>query len=149
MNKAFVREPDRTADYCPRCGSKGEPVGADTLRAFLTEDQRRMVAEPANFCPAPQCDVVYFDSFERAVRTADIQRPIYPKDAAAPICACFGLTREDIEQDVREGVATRTKAVLEKAKSPAAQCRKMAANGRSCVAYVQKYYISLVTKPYK
>jgi len=141
MNKAFVREPDRTADYCPRCGSKGEPVGADTLRAFLTAEQQRMVAEPANFCPSPQCDVVYFDSFERTVRKADIPRPIYPKDATAPICACFGLSREDIEQDIREGVATRTKAVLEKAKSPAAQCRKLAANGRPCVAYVQKYYL--------
>ncbi len=141
MNKAFVREPDRIAEYCPRCGSKGEPVAAETLQSFLSEDQRRMVAEPANFCPSPQCDVVYFDSLDRTVRTADIQRPVYPKNPAAPLCPCFGLTREDIEQDVHEGVATRTRAVLEKAKSRAAQCRKMTANGRPCVAYVQKYYL--------
>ena len=141
MNKAFVREPDRTADYCPRCGSKGEPVGGETLRSFLTEEQQRMVAEPANFCPSPQCDVVYFDSFERAVLTTDIQRPVYPKDPTAPICPCFGLTREDIERDVEEGVRTRTKAVLENAKSSGARCREMTANGRSCVAYVQKYYM--------
>jgi transposase len=31
MNKAFVREPDPTTEYCPRCGSKGEPVGRITL----------------------------------------------------------------------------------------------------------------------
>lgn len=146
MNKAFIREPEQTADYCPRCGSKGEQVAAETLRSFLTGEQRRMVTEPANFCPSAQCDVVYFDVFERAVSTADVARPIYPKDPTAPICACFGLTREDVERDVREGVTTRVKAVLEKAKSPTARCRKMAANGQPCIAYVQKYYMQCLQR---
>jgi hypothetical protein len=85
--------------------------------------------------------VAYFDSFERFVLATALSRPVYPKDPAAPICACFGLTRQDIEQDVDEGVVTRTKAVVEKANSPAARCSQMAANGRPCVAYVQKYYV--------
>ncbi|HUT58345.1 MAG TPA: hypothetical protein VNA25_10900 [Phycisphaerae bacterium] len=141
MNKAFVREPDHPADYCPRCGSKGEPVGGDTLRSFLTDEQRRMISEPANFCPSPKCDVVYFDSFERKVLAADIQRPVYPKDPAAPMCACFGLTREDIELDVQEGGKSRVKAIIERAKSSAARCHQMAANGKPCIAYVQRYYL--------
>lgn len=141
MNKAFIREPDQTADYCPRCGSKGQSVGGETLRSFLTQEQLRAVADPANFCPSPKCEVVYFDSFERTVLTSDLQRPVYPKDPAAPICPCSGLTREDIRQDLHDGVTTRVKAVLEKAKSSAAQCRRMAANGQPCVAYVQKYYM--------
>ena len=141
MNKAFIREPDRTADYCPRCGSKGEPVGGETLRSLLTNEQLRAVAEPANFCPSPQCQVVYFDSFERTILTADLQHPVYPKDPTAPICPCFGLSREDIQRDVQDGVTTRVKAVIEKAKSSAARCRQMAANGQPCVAYVQKYYM--------
>ena len=53
---------------------------------------------------------------------SELARPVYPKDPTAPICACFGLTRHDIEQDVAEGVVTRTKAVLEKAKSSQARC---------------------------
>ena len=141
MNKAFVREPDNTADYCPRCGSKGEPVGGETLGSFLTDVQRRAVTESANFCPSPKCEVVYFDSFERTVLAADVQRPVYPKDPAAPLCACFGLTREDIEGDVQEGVTTRVKEIIEKATSSAARCRQMAANGKPCIAYVQGYYI--------
>jgi hypothetical protein len=72
---------------------------------------------------------------------ADLRQAVYPKDPAAPVCTCFGLTRADIEQDVREGVVTRTKAVLEKAKSAEARCAETAANGHSCVAYVQKYYM--------
>ena len=146
MNKAFLREPDRTADYCPRCGSQGEPVGGETLKEFLTESQRRSLADPANFCPSPQCEVVYFDSFERTFLTGDLSRPIYPKDPTAPICACFGLSTEDIERDVAEGVTTRVKAALEQAKSPAARCRQMAANGRSCVPFVQKYYMQCLQR---
>ena len=141
MNKAFVREPDHTADYCPRCGSQGEQVGAEVLMLYLDDEQRRILAEPANFCPSPPCAVAYFDGFERFVLATALSRPVYPKDPKAPVCACFGLTRQDIEQDVDEGVVTRTRAAVEKAKSPVARCAQMAANGRPCVAYVQKYYM--------
>ena len=141
MNKAFVREPEQTADYCPRCGSQGTAVGAEALKSYLTDEQRRGLAEPVNFCPSPKCGAAYFDGLERVVMAADLARPVYPKDPAAPICACFGLTRQDIEKDIEEGVAIRTKAVLEKAKSSQARCAQMAANGQPCIAYVQKYYM--------
>jgi hypothetical protein len=141
MNKAFVREPDQTVDLCPRCGSQGQPVVGATLQAHLPGELIKRVSDPANFCPSPQCDVVYFDAFERVVLTSELDRPVYPKDPDAPICACFGLTRDDIEQDVREGTVHRVKAILEKAQSSEARCVEAAANGRCCVAYVQKYYL--------
>jgi len=141
MNKAFVREPDPTADYCPRCGSKGEPVGAETLAAHLTAEQQGRITQTACFCPSPNCEVAYFDTFERFIPAAELARPVYPKDPAAPICACFGLTREDIERDIEEGVVTRTRAAIEKARSPQARCGRKAANGQPCIAYVQKYYM--------
>ena len=141
MNKAFVREPDQTTHECPRCGSQGEPVGSETLRAWLSDAQRRGLAEPANFCPTPRCAVVYFDGFERVILAHELPRPVYPKDRTAPICACFGLTIEDIEQDVREGSPTRVKALLQQAASPAAHCVQRAANGRCCVPLVRKYYL--------
>ncbi len=141
MNKAFVREPDNTVEYCPRCGSKGEQVGWETVQAHLPEGEKPKVADPANFCPSPNCDVVYFDAFERVIVTDDLSGPVYPKNPDAPICACFGLTRQDIEADVREGSVARVKAIIEKADSPEACCSRKAANGRSCVAYAQKYYM--------
>src|SRR5271157_4836080 len=104
MNKAFVREPEHTADYCPRCGSKGEAVGIEALKSYLTDEQRHGLTEPVNFCPSPKCGVAYFDGLERVVMASELARPVYPKDPTAPICACFGLTRQDIEQDVAEGV---------------------------------------------
>lgn len=141
MNKAFLREPDQHVDYCPRCGSAGQTVSGQTLRSHVPQEKWGQVAEPASYCPSAQCDVVYFDPFERVLSTADLKAPVYPKDPTAPICACFGLTRDDIESDIREGAPTRARAVLEKAKSPEARCTLAAANGRSCVAYVQKYYL--------
>jgi hypothetical protein len=140
MNKAFVREPDQTADYCPRCGSKGQQVGRETIQSYLGEGKTPTVADPADFCPSPQCTVAYFDAFERVILTGDLNRSVYPKDPDAPICACFGLTRQDIEADIREGVVTRVKAIIEKAKSAEARCAQMAADGQSCIAAVQKYY---------
>jgi bacterioferritin-associated ferredoxin len=140
MNKAFVREPDQTSDYCPRCGAEGEPVGQETLENYLSAEQLGRVSQRSNFCPTPRCAVAYFDGFERTILVSELGRAVYPKDPAAPICACFGLTGEQIEEDVAEGVATRTRAILEKA----THCARLAANGRSCVAYVQKYYMQLL-----
>ena len=141
MNKAFVRESDSQVEYCPRCGTQGQPVGQETLEAFLPGELRGRVANPASFCPTPQCPVVYFDAFERVVVATELGRPVYPKDPDAPLCGCFGLTRDDIERDVAEGVVTRTRACVERAKSPEARCARAAVNGQPCVAWVQKYYM--------
>ena len=143
MNKAFVREPDNAVDYCPRCGSAGVPVGSETLQYYLSEENRRRVADPANFCPSPRCEVAYFDVFERFILASELLHPAYPKDPDAPICACFGLTRHDIELDIQEGGVGRVRAILEKAKSSDARCAERAANGQCCIPYVQKYYMQL------
>ncbi len=141
MNKAFVREAEQTSEYCPRCGAQGETVGGETLETHLSAQQLGRVSPRANFCPSPRCEVAYFDGFERVVLVSELSRAVYPKDPDAPICACFGLTCGEIDRDVAEGVATRTRAILERAKSAEARCARLAANGRSCVAYVQKYYL--------
>ncbi|MCU0962538.1 MAG: hypothetical protein MUF48_20780 [Pirellulaceae bacterium] len=141
MNKAFVREPDSTATYCPRCGSQGERVGTEVLQHYVADAQRQLLTEPAFFCPSPKCAVAYFDAFERFVLVKDLVRPAYPKDPSAAICACFGVTRRDIQRDVDEGVVTRTRAAVEQAQSSAACCAHLAANGRSCVPYLQKCFL--------
>lgn len=141
MNKAFVREPDNTADYCPRCGARGEPVGPVTLRNYLSEQQRRAIAATADFCPSPTCPVAYFDSFKRVVLAAELSRPVYPKDSRAPVCACYGLTLAEIESDAAAGAVERVREIVGKSKSPDARCADLAANGRPCTGYVQKCYL--------
>lgn len=140
MNKAFVREPDAQEDLCPHCGSAGQPVSRRTVARYAGEAQAKTLAEPANFCPKPTCDVAYFDGFERFLTTGALSAPIYPKDPSAPICACFGLTEQDIDLDLAEGGKERTKRAVERAKSAEARCEAEAPNGRSCVAVIQRYF---------
>jgi hypothetical protein len=141
MNKAFVREPDNSQPLCPRCGSVGVAVGPVTLAAHCDDPTRRRISESAFFCPAPGCKVAYFDSFERTVPCTALLASVYPKDPQAPVCACFGLTCDDIDQDLHEGTPVRVRRLLEKARSPEARCQSLSATGQSCIAEVQKYYM--------
>jgi hypothetical protein len=141
MNKAFIREPDQVDSRCPRCDSLGHPVGPQTLDARLAVDVRRVLSERAYFCPDGQCDVVYYDDFGGMVKRASVPGPIPIKDADAPLCACFGLTREEIERDVEEGVVTRTRTAVLRAQSDEARCTTLAPNGRTCVPEVQGHYL--------
>jgi hypothetical protein len=141
MNKAFVREPDDTgAGYCPRCGSLGVAVGAETLQAQLG-DEAKQLADAAFYCPYPKCDVAYFDRFERIAIADKLAHSAYPKDAVAPICNCFGFTTAEIDADLNEGGVARTKALIAKTKTPAAHCLTAQPDGRSCAAEVQRYYM--------
>lgn len=143
MNKAFVREPEQGIERCPRCDALGEPVGLDTVAAFVRPDFHDPLPDSAHFCPYPPCPVVYFDMFERVVMTGDIIRPVYPKDQTAPLCGCFGLTCEDVEDDVAENSVTRVKALLAQAKSADSRCRTLSVNGKSCIEDVQRYFFKL------
>jgi hypothetical protein len=147
MNKAFVRDAEPTVDRCPRCASIGQPVGTVTLDAFIRAEHRSLLGETASFCPSEICPVAYFDAFERLVTVDQLVKLIYPKDPLAPICGCFGLTCDEIEADVREGVATRTRALIERSKSPEAHCSQLAPNGQSCVPAIQRYFMKSRQRP--
>ncbi len=142
MNKAFVREPDDNGQKaCPRCGSLGVPVVQETLAAHLPPEVRSRIAASGFFCPFPRCVVAYFDAFDQ-VLDVEVARDLpYPKDPAAPLCACFGLTTDDVDQDIQDGGATRTRALVQRAKSADAHCLTAAGDGQSCVAAVQKYFM--------
>ena len=143
MNKAFVKESDDPHDHCPSCGAIGTTVQAETLEAHLKPELRSGLAESAYFCPTPTCDIAYFDQFEQTILVEDLSSPIYPKDPTAQICPCFGLTCEDIEADVEEGGVTRIKAHYQRANSDEARCSTKSADGRSCLAAVQRYFMRL------
>jgi hypothetical protein len=141
MNKAFVREPEGDDGNCPHCGARGESVERRTVEAMVTPEVLDRLAQTASYCPTPNCEVVYFDAFERVVTTAELVRPVYPKDPDAPICPCYGATTDLIDQDLAEGTVERTRRLVEQARSPATRCMVMSVTGRSCAAEVQRYYM--------
>src|SRR5262245_34091632 len=143
MNKAFVREPDATDCLCPRCGAAGVAALRAAFETHVAPEIRRPLAASTYFCPTPTCPIAYFDAFEATVLTDALSRPVYPKDPSAPLCPCFGLSLADVEADVAEGNPTRIRALLAKAKGPAARCEELSPTGRSCIADVQRCYVKL------
>ncbi len=144
MNKAFVREPDFDGRaFCPRCGALGLPVEHGPLDAHIRPESRNKLGDSAWFCAFLRCDVAYFNLFEAVVLVEELQGPIYPYNLSAPICACFGLSYDDVEADVRDGVPARIRALLAKSKLPDARCESLAADGRCCMTAVQELYMRL------
>jgi hypothetical protein len=145
MNKAFTREPDSDGRvYCPRCGSVGTPVSTGTLDCHVREASRQGLGDSAWFCDFARCEIGYFDQFDRTVAVNELQSSVYPKDPAAPICACFGFTSEDIEADVEQGTPIRIRELLAKSKSSSAECQTLAADGRCCMREVQRLYMKRI-----
>jgi hypothetical protein len=142
MNKAFIREPDDTGQmHCPACGSLGVAVERETWEAHVAEAVATGLADTAFFCPFDKCQVAYFDMFERRVTTEQLSHGVYPKDPQAPICGCFGLTRDEVQADARAGKVERVRELLAKSKSPDARCRTMSPTGQSCAGEVQRCYM--------
>jgi hypothetical protein len=48
---------------------------------------------------------------------------------------------DDVDADLVEGVPTRVRAIVQQAGRPDAACVTSSADGRSCVARVQKHYL--------
>lgn len=144
MNKAFVREPDFDGRaYCPRCGALGTEVGTSTLDTHIRPESRQKLGDAAWFCTYPTCETAYFDLFETVVTTAELVGPVTPKDPGAPLCACFGLTADDVEADARSPAPLRIRELLSKSESPEARCATLAANGQCCLPEVRKLYMRL------
>jgi hypothetical protein len=144
MNKAFVREPEFDGRaYCPRCSAVGVPVGTGPLDRHIRPASRSKLRDAAWYCSYPRCDVAYFNLFESVVTLDELTAPVYPYDLDAPLCACFGLTYDDVEADVREGVPTRIRQLLNKSQSPEANCHMLAVDGQCCMREVQKLYMKL------
>jgi len=144
MNKAFFREPDFDGRaYCPRCSSLGLPVEHGPLDRHIRPEARHKLGDTAWFCNFPQCDVAYFNLFEAVVLRGELAAPVFPYDLDAPICACFGLTYDDVAADAEDPAPLRIRELLAKSKSPAARCEQLAADGRCCIAAVQELYLRL------
>jgi hypothetical protein len=102
------------------------------------------MGDAAWFCGFDRCEVAYFNEFDALVTVDQLKSPSYPKDPDVPMCACFGFEQSDVEADVADGTPTRIRELLAKWKSPEARCRTLAADGKCCMAEVQRFYMKLV-----
>jgi hypothetical protein len=143
MNKAFVRDPEPGDPRCPPprgCDNLGVRVTDEALAVQLPAHVRRRLGD-TYFCPSPHCPVVFFDTLDEVVVADELERRFYPKEPAAPVCACLGITAEDIREDAERGQKARVKRIVQFAASEEARCGQTAVTGQSCVAEVRRLFL--------
>lgn len=113
------------------------------MDTHIQESVRSRMADSAWYCGHADCDVVYFNMFEQFVLVNELRTPVYPYDIDAPICACFGLTWEDVDADSRDNTPLRIRQLLTKSKSSDARCQLLAVDGQCCIRDVQQLYLKL------
>ncbi len=142
MNKAFVRESEEPEHQrCPACRAIGQGVGSVTLNAHLPEEDAMRLAGEVAYCANPSCDVGYFDTVGQTIPASKIVNPSWPKHPLAPVCACFGATAEDVIAAARVADPQPIRQIIERSKSPDADCLFRAASGHCCVPELQQLYL--------
>src|SRR6266849_10609147 len=92
---------------CPASGTEGARVDLQTVKALLTPAAlQRLDVGAYRFCPAPGCDVVYFDAEGHTFSKSDVRVGVWQKqpEGERVICYCFGENESDIRAEiVRDG----------------------------------------------
>jgi hypothetical protein len=150
MSRAFIKEPETADPSCPSppgCGGTGIAVSRVTLEARLRPEAAARFVAGAYFCPDPVCEVAYFDAGQERALRGEMVAPAWPKQQGAPLCACFGVARETLEDFGRRGDKAAMRAFLERTASPEARCETRAADGHCCATEARRVFLRALSAP--
>jgi hypothetical protein len=128
-----MKEGEAPEPRCPSCDTLGDEVGPPTLDAHVPTDLRPALGDRAYYCVNPGCRIAYFNGWGTAVPAQRINRPAYPKDPDGPLCACFGISANQILSEAREGKKDGIRSLKARAEGPEAHCAECSPDGRSCL----------------
>jgi hypothetical protein len=134
-----MTEPISTPHHCPVSGTPGLPVRRVTLKALLRPDAlRRLEGDDYRFCPAPACDVVYFDhESDSLFLTGHLTVAVGEKnrnDGRSLVCYCFGFTQEDLRLDVAAfGTSDIPRIITEHVRAGRCGCEVRNPRGACCL----------------
>lgn len=123
-----------------RCPVNGQEYKKVSLKTLLQH-----VRYPANqhinmqgyyFCSSPDCDVVYFGGDGLLFSKDDIREVVgqKSKQAERTLCYCFGITQQDVEQEIYEyGYSPSYRFVVEQTKQSNCSCESQNPSGRCCL----------------
>ena len=110
-----IATPD-AANLCPASQTIGSKVDLVTVKALVNGDAlRRLDGAAYRFCPAPGCDVVYFDTANHSIfRKSDLTVRVGLKETQDPIpvCYCFDFTVADLRRDLAARGKTEIPAII-------------------------------------
>lgn len=125
----------------PACGNRSKQVNALTVKSLVRHLPFGMAPAQYYYCEAPACDVVYFPSNPDAplFTRRDLLVRVGAKEAAdpVPVCYCFGITREDIRNEIRAtGKCTVPESIKSEVQSGRCACEVKNPSGRCCLGNV-------------
>ena len=144
MNKAFVKEDDDREPRCPQpegCGGPGVAVPPATVAAQAPETAVAALSDDVLYCLDPACEVGYFDPWGATIPATALASLSWPKDPNAPLCPCFGMTREDVIEDAERKDPSRLRELIAKSEGPDASCTTRTPDGRCCVTEARRLYL--------
>lgn len=138
-----VQKGESYLSRCPRCGEKGQPVKALTIRSLTREDWPGYPAIiDGYFCTNPHDPTVYyFPGREQVINKEDLKIRVGLKEQQEPIyvCYCFRHTRAEIEADfLRNNSSTIEADIRRKVKAGKCSCEIQNPSGRCCLGDVRK-----------
>ena len=125
---------------CPRCGRAGRSVSTRTLKHQVKSQFLSAVNDGGfQFCPTPDCPVVYFATAGPVLTTSDVRRPVTQKDPEhAPVCYCFGFTLAMIREELgTTGKSTVVQRIAAEMKSDFCACEIRNPQGSCCLGNVK------------
>ncbi len=128
---------------CPVSRTTGLKVDLITVKALLSgEGLRRLDGKAYRFCPAADCDVVYFDNAAGSLfRKGDLAVRVGQKEKTdpVPICYCFGYTVADVRRDFAVFGRTEIPAIITaEVKAGHCACEVKNPQGSCCLGNVSK-----------
>ena len=128
---------------CPVSGTRSKQVDIVTVKSLVRKPLLGMPNAPYYFCDAADCDLVYFalDAEAPRFRREDLVVRVGVKETAdpIPICYCFGVTRQDIWDEIRStGNSTAAKAIAAEIEAGHCACEAKNPSGKCCLGEVTR-----------
>ncbi len=134
--------PGSDVTICPESKSMGRGIELVTVKALLKASSlRRLDGANYYFCPAPDCDVVYFDSTASSCfRKTELLVRVGQKESEDPIpvCYCFEFTLEDLRRDLTSlGDTDIPERITEEIRAGHCACEVKNPEGTCCLGNVR------------
>ncbi len=128
---------------CPECGSRSKQVESLTVKSLVRRLPFGMPPAQYYFCEATGCAVVYFPSNPEALifRRGDLLVRVGAKesDDAGLVCYCFGITRKDIGDEIRQtGKSTVPERIKAEVKAGNCACEMKNPSGKCCLGNITR-----------
>ncbi len=128
---------------CPVSGARSKQVNVLTVKSLVQHLSFGAPRARYYFCEDSDCDVIYFpwQSDAPTFRKADlcVRVGVKEKSDPIPVCYCFGVTRENIEEEIRRsGKSTFAERITAEIQKGNCACEVKNPSGKCCLGKVTR-----------